>query len=180
MYPIAHVVVASGAAWSAERVVRRLFRRQPAGAGNAQLRASNGSLFDYRLVALGALMPDMIDKPLAWWFLADRLEDDHLVAHTLLFWLVLAIPAMYLAWRGERSLISVAAGVVAHRLCDPMWNEGDTLIWPLSAWTFDHSTGPDFATYLVMELAAAAALLVVLRRLWLRDRMFLLFSAGQI
>jgi len=87
---------------------------------------------------------------------------------------------MYLGWRGERGPISVAAGVVAHRLCDPMWREADTLLWPLNGWTFHHSTGPDFAIYFILELAAGAALLFVLRSLWLRDRMSLLVSAGQI
>jgi len=180
MYPMAHIAVAGGAAWGAERVVRRLAHPRRRGAPSERAEATAGASFDYRLVALGALLPDMIDKPLAWWFLADRLEDDHLVAHTLLFAYALAIPALYLAWRGERRLISVSAGMIVHRLCDPMWRETDTLLWPFNGWTFHHSTGPDFAIYLVLELAAGAALLVVLRRLWLRDRVWRLISSGQI
>lgn len=180
MYPVAHVVVASGAAWSAEWVMRRFvsFGRDEARTDGPE--ANPGSGFDYRLVALGALLPDMIDKPLAWFILGDRIEDDHLLAHTLLFGLALSIPALCLAWRGERGPISLAAGVVAHRLCDPMWREADTLLWPLNGWTFHHSTGPHFVIYFILELAAGAALLIVLRRLWLRDRMSLLVSAGQI
>ena len=108
MYPVAHIVVASGAAWSAERAVRRLFRSRAAAEG-AQAAAA-GSLFDYRLVAAGSWLPDAIDRPLAWLIIADHVEDDHLLAHTLVFGLVLAVPALYLAWRGQSGLISLTAG----------------------------------------------------------------------
>jgi len=178
MYPVAHLVVASGAAWSAERAVRRLFRSRAAAEG-AQAAAA-GSLFDYRLVAAGSWLPDAIDRPLAWLIIADHVEDDHLLAHTLVFGLVLAVPALYLAWRGQSGLISLTAGVMAHRLCDPMWPEPHTVLWPFYGWTFQHSTTPYFAIYLLLEGLAAAALIVVLRRLWLRDRLWLLVFDAQI
>ena len=169
MYPVAHIVVASGAAWGAERLVRRLFRSQSGTATDYPV-VETGSLFDYRLVALGALLPDAIDKPLAWFVLRGHVEDDHLVAHTHTFALALAIPGLYLAWRGQSALISVASGVIAHRLCDPMWPETDHLLWPLNGWTFQHSTTPYFSIYMLLEIAAATVLFLVLRRIWLRDR----------
>ena len=180
MYPVAHVVVASGGAWSAERVVRRLFRSGHENQTAGPVGTETGSLFDYRLVAAGSWLPDAIDKPLAWFFLRSTVEDDHLIAHTLLFSLVLAIPALYLAWRGERGLISLTAGVMIHRLCDPMWPEPETVLWPFYGWTFRHSTTPYFPIYLLLELLAGAALFVLLRRLWFRGRMWLLLGAGQI
>ena len=179
MYPVAHIVVASGAAWSAERVVRQL-RRRPAVVPNTRISADTGTLFDYRLVALGALLPDIIDKPLAWFILGDRVEDDHLLAHTLAFGLVLAIPALYLAWRGQNGLISLTVGVLAHRLCDPMWPEPETALWPLYGWTFHHSTTPYFWIYLFLEILAAVIVVRVLRQLWRRDRMWSLINEGCI
>ena len=137
-------------------------------------------MFDYRLVAAGSCLPDAIDRPLAWLIIADHVEDDHLLAHTLVFGLVLAVPALYLAWRGQSGLISLTAGVMAHRLCDPMWPEPGTVLWPFYGWTFHHSTTPYFAIYLLLEVLAGVALFVVVRRLWLRDRMWLLVFHGQI
>jgi len=46
MYPIAHVAVASGAAWSAERVVWRLLRGESAGAAKEKAEPNRPSLFD--------------------------------------------------------------------------------------------------------------------------------------
>jgi len=177
MYPVAHIVAASGAA---ERVAWRLFRRQGAGAAIGQAEASRPSLFDFRLVALGSWLPDMIDKPLSWFILRWFVEDDHLLAHTLLFAVVLAVPALYLACQGKPSLISLSSGVIMHRLCDPIWPEPETILWPVYGWTFRHSTGPPFAYYLLLEIAGAAILWVVLRRLWKRDRIWRLLSDGQI
>jgi inner membrane protein len=173
MYPVAHVVVACGAAYAAEQAVRRWK------APSTRLEPAPPS-FDYRLVALGALLPDIIDKPLAWWLLSDRVEDDHLVAHTLLFALVLAVPAIYLAWRRDWRLASVAFGVLLHRLCDPFWPELSTFLWPLYGWNFEHSESVAFEAYATLEVAAVAVLVIVVRRLWQRDRMYQFLSAGQI
>src|SRR6266508_5355986 len=106
MYPVAHIVVASGAAWGAERVVWRAFRGAALSAPKQRAGANRRSLFDYRLVALGALLPDIIDKPLAWFILGNRVEDNHLFAHTFLFGLIAAFPGLNLASRGNPLIIS--------------------------------------------------------------------------
>jgi LexA-binding, inner membrane-associated putative hydrolase len=173
MYPIAHVVVACGAAYVAEQALRQ---RQ------ARARHTETAVggFDYRLVALGALLPDIIDKPLAWFLLFDRVEDDHLLAHTLIFGIVLAVAGLILASRGDWRLASIAFGVLLHRLCDPIWPELSTVLWPLYGWNFEHSESVYFAAYAVLEVLATAVLVVVLRRLWLRDRLSALISDGRI
>ncbi|HEV8573440.1 MAG TPA: metal-dependent hydrolase [Dehalococcoidia bacterium] len=158
--------------------MRRLFRSRFAAEGAPA--AGAGSVFDYRLVAIGSWVPDAIDKPLAWFIIADRVEDDHLLAHTLVLGLVLAMPALYLAWQGKSGLISLTAGVMVHRLCDPMWPEPETVLWPFYGWTFHHSTTPYFPIYLLLEVVAGTALFLVLRRLWLSGRMWLLLGDGQV
>lgn len=181
MYPVAHVVVASGAAWSAERVVRRLFRQRGADATNEQAVANRPSLFDYRFVALGALLPDIIDKPLAWFFLGDRVEDNHLFAHTLLFALILALPGLYLALRGNPLLISLACGVIAHLICDPVFREPRTLLWPLYGWTF-HSTygkGNGLLVNLTLDFVLGSLGLFVLWRQWRAGRLWDLILSGE-
>jgi hypothetical protein len=182
MYPVAHVVVASGAAWGAERVVWRLFRSNPSGAPGERAEPSPPSLFDYRLVALGALLPDIIDKPLAWFILVDRVEDNHLFAHTMLFGLALGLPGLYFAQRGNPLLISLACGVITHILCDPVLREPRSLLWPLYGWTF-HSTygkGNGLPINLTLDFVLGSLGLIVLWRQWRAGRIWDLALSGEV
>lgn len=183
MYPVAHIVVATGAAWSAERVVRRLFRRQNA-AGRPKLRswAIAGSLFDYRLVVLGAWLPDIIDKPLGWWILDDG-SYEHAFAHSLLFAAILTLPGLFFARRGDRRLLSLAFGDVMHLLCDPVMRAPEILFWPLYGWTFDWALGyaiPIPVDLIKFDAVVAAITAVVLLRLWHRDRLHALLRLGRL
>jgi LexA-binding, inner membrane-associated putative hydrolase len=182
MYPVAHVVVACGAAWSVERVVHRVFQPVDSDAMEKHQRSSKGSLFDYRFVALGALLPDIIDKPLAWFILGDRVEDNHLFAHTMLFGMLLAIPGLYLAARGNPVLISLACGIFTHLFCDPVLREPRTLLWPLYGWTF-HSTygkGNGLPVNLTLDFVLGSLGLLVLWRLWRAGRLWDLALWGGI
>ncbi len=75
MNPIAHVTLACGATWAGARLLEMATDRQlrvgpadPAGDGDLRLDAgagaSLGSKIDYRLVAIGALLPDLVDTRL--------------------------------------------------------------------------------------------------------------------
>jgi len=182
MYPIAHVVVASGAAWGAERIVRRLFRRQPAGEPNGQPKASTGSLFDYRFVVLGALLPDIIDKPLGWWILNDGAYE-HSFAHSLLFAAILTLPGLFFARRGDRRLLSIGFGDMMHLLCDPVVRAPQILFWPLFGWTFEGAFGyavPIRVELMTLDAIVAVIAAVVLLRLWYRDRLQGLLQLGRL
>ena len=181
MYPVAHIVVASGAAWSVERVVRRLYRRLDRRDRENDSQPKGRSLFDYRFVALGALLPDIIDKPLAWWILADRVEDDHLIAHTLIFALTLALPGIYFARSGDCRLLSVAFGVALHIACDPVLRTPTTLFWPLFGWSFRDTSGNGVPIDLpTLDAIGATVAAVVLLRLWQNGRLRALVQFGQI
>jgi LexA-binding, inner membrane-associated putative hydrolase len=165
-----------------ERAVRRFFPPPvPRETGKAA-QPSDGSLFDYRFVALGALLPDIIDKPLAWFILGDRVEDNHLFAHTMLFGMLLAVPGLYLASRGNPILISLACGVFTHLFCDPVLREPRTLLWPLYGWTF-HSTygkGNGLPVNLTLDFVLGSLGLLVLWRVWRAGRLWDLALCGEI
>ena len=92
---------------------------------------------DYRLVILGALLPDIIDKPLGQILLADSLDNGRIFAHTLLFFLILLAAGIYRYWRFAKTgivLLALASG--GHLLLDEMWKNPHTLFWPLHGWSF--------------------------------------------
>lgn len=95
---------------------------------------------DFRLVLLGSIFPDLIDKPLGQIL---QLEA-RLWAHTLLFLaailLLSRVPRMrWLGWIGF--------GVAVHLLVDLMWNQPNVALWPLYGWGFPPGD-QSFAGYL--------------------------------
>lgn len=79
--------------------------------------------FDYRMVVVGALLPDLLDAP----FGGARL------AHTLLA-AVAVLTMVMLASRGHRrlrrSLLAVPIGMFAHLVADGMWARTEGFWWP--------------------------------------------------
>ena len=84
---------------------------------------------DYRLLAVCALLPDIIDKPLAILVFTDA-PTSQLIAHSLLFNLMLLIAAL-LFWRAA---VPYVLALNAHLLADRMWNHTETFWWPIFGW----------------------------------------------
>ncbi len=87
---------------------------------------------DIRALVVGALLPDIIDKPIGHWLLAGRLDNGRIFGHTLLLLLVMA----FIGWlvfkrRGSMFVFAISFGVVAHLVLDGMWQNPQTLFWPL-------------------------------------------------
>jgi inner membrane protein len=87
---------------------------------------------DYRLVALAAVGPDLIDKPLAWAYFYKRYKSAVLFAHTLLaqlcvLWIV--------RQRAPRWWV-YALAFVGHAVLDRLWFFPNTFYWPLRGWRF--------------------------------------------
>jgi hypothetical protein len=82
---------------------------------------------DLAFLALGSMLPDVIDKPLGLVFFGTPAAG-RMLCHTLLFLLVLMALAFYLK---DVRLASVSAGVAAHLVLDFMWQSPVILFWPL-------------------------------------------------
>ncbi len=119
--------------------------------------------FDYRMVVVGAILPDVLDAP----FGGARL------AHTLLA-AVAVLTAVMLATRGHRrlrrSLLAVPIGMFAHLVADGMWARTENFWWPFFGRTLkgrlpalDHG----LAVLLLEELAG----LLVVAWCWQRFRL---------
>ena len=144
MLLFAHTGIPLGVAWLTEK---SLARARPArvkpGLGiathSSNCPADNRfTWLDYRLLLLGSMLPDIIDKPLGVWLLRDTLSNGRVFGHTLLFALLLVATGTYLYSRQRsRGLLCLSLGCVAHLCLDEMWLNPTTLLWPLYGWSFE-------------------------------------------
>ncbi len=93
----------------------------------AQERLEVAPDIDYRLVALAAIAPDLVDKPLAAVYFYPRFKSAVLFAHTLL---AFAGVTLYTLLRAPQHGV-YAAAFVGHALLDRIWHYPDTFYWPL-------------------------------------------------
>ena len=86
---------------------------------------------DYRVVLLGSILSDLIDKPIGRIFFEDTFQTSRLFAHTLLFVVILVL-GMQLFLRGERARrwYVLAVAVLLHLVLDGLWSDPITLFWP--------------------------------------------------
>ena len=92
---------------------------------------------DYRFIALGALLPDLIDKPVGRILLSESVASGRLVGHTLVFVIVMFFVgyALY-RLRGEGRVVQVAGACGLHLVEDRMWESPATFLWPMLGWGF--------------------------------------------
>ncbi len=79
---------------------------------------------DLKVLLLGALLPDLIDKPLGHILLPGN--NGRIIAHTLLFSVLLL--AIGLAWK---SALPLSLGVSMHQLLDSMYLSPESSLWPM-------------------------------------------------
>lgn len=89
------------------------------------------------VLAFGAVVPDLVDKPLSWY--AGALPTGRTLAHSLVFLIPLCIGLYLLARRYDRGELSIAfaIGSISHALVDALpalWRADSSagfLLWPL-------------------------------------------------
>ncbi|NLZ29458.1 MAG: metal-dependent hydrolase [Methanomicrobiales archaeon] len=83
------------------------------------------------LAALGAVLPDLIDKPLGHIILAGTVNYGRLYFHglTVLSLFVIAGILLY-RYRHRVGLLVVAAGMASHQVLDGMWHNPVAWFWP--------------------------------------------------
>jgi hypothetical protein len=119
--------------------------------------------FDYRLVAVGALLPVVIDAPFGHRALAD----------TLVFAvgaLVIVMAATVRRRRLRRHLIALPIGFLAHLILDGVWANKALFWWPaFGGWGHSHLV-PAAPVVVGREVVGLLMLAVVIRRFGLTDR----------
>ena len=93
---------------------------------------------DIRILLIGALLPDIIDKPVGMFFFRETLSNGRIYSHTLLFLVLITIAGLYLYRRQRKTyLLTLSFGTFTHLLLDEMWRAPRTLLWPFYGAAFD-------------------------------------------
>lgn len=138
MLLLGHIGITFGAALGVESLVSR--RSQPATpvhhSWTERWHATLTSLarrVDLRVLLLGSLLPDIIDKPLGLVLFPAVYGSGRLYGHALIFPLALTLVGLWLYRRGRGPHVLVLAyGSAMHLLLDAMWRTPSILLWPLA------------------------------------------------
>ncbi len=111
---------------------------------------------NYWYVALGSILPDIIDKPIGRVIFANSIANGHLIAHTLIFSLLLAFAGFYLQKRhGDARLFMISVASFLHLLEDRLWEKPVNFFWPLFGWTFPPGKADDWINYFLNMLRSS-------------------------
>lgn len=99
---------------------------------------SAGDYLDVRLLMIGSLLPDIIDKPVGQLLFRETLSNGRIFSHTILFLVLITVAGLYLHQRHRKSwLLVLSFGTFTHLILDQMWRTPQTLFWPLFGFAFD-------------------------------------------
>lgn len=95
------------------------------------------SLVDYRFVLIGAVLPDIIDKPIGMFFFRGTFHNSRIFAHTLLFSIILLAIGTWLHYKlKNNSVLIMGISCLIHLILDSMWLYTAILFWPLFGFRF--------------------------------------------
>jgi inner membrane protein len=153
------------------------------------------SLADYadlRLLLVGSLLPDIIDKPIGQFFFRETFSNGRIFSHTLVFLALITIVGLYLYRHSGRTwLLVLSFGTFTHLVFDQMWRAPHILLWPVYGFVFEkvdltnwvprifHALFTDPQVYLP-ELAGAAILIWFAQSLVWRRRVFAFLKCGKV
>ena len=128
-----------------------------AGAAQFKKKSGNGILtwfmslseyVDIRILLIGSLLPDIIDKPIGVFFFRDTFSNGRIYAHTLLFLVILAAAGFYLYRRRHKTwLLVLAFGTFTHHIMDQIWTTPKTMLWPFLGFAFDRVNVEDWLSF---------------------------------
>ncbi|MFQ5948282.1 MAG: metal-dependent hydrolase [Acidimicrobiia bacterium] len=94
---------------------------------------------DLRMLALGSLLPDLVDKPIGSVFFNDVFRSGRIFGHTLVFSGAVMVAVVLMTRRGtwaRQGFMALAVGSLVHLLIDPAWSQAETFWWPLFGFDF--------------------------------------------
>ena len=125
----------------------------PEGDSSNLSRLKSGFSIDYRMLLVGSMLPDLIDKPLGIYILSEQISNGRIFGHTLLFaLLILGLGLFFYHTKRYTGILVLALGVFFHLALDQMWNTPKTLFWPLLGVTFDRIPAETWMDNIIQNL----------------------------
>ena len=143
------------------------------------------SRIDIRLLLVGSLLPDIIDKPVGQFFFRETFSNGRIFCHTLLFLILVTIAGIYLYRRHSKTwFLFLSLGTFMHLILDQMWRAPRTLLWPILGLEFDRIDLTEWIGGLWQSLVAdptvyiseLVGLFIILWFLWMLIRMRTFYS----
>lgn len=86
---------------------------------------------DYRLLLVGSILPDLLDKPLIFIASGGQYSSGRVYGHSLIFLLLISALGLLTKLRSNKNAVfTIALGSVIHFCLDGMWYYPETLFWP--------------------------------------------------
>jgi membrane-bound metal-dependent hydrolase YbcI (DUF457 family) len=100
--------------------------------------------------AFGAVLPDLIDKPVGQIIFAYSIGYGRIYAHTLLFFLLVLVAGLVVwnRWRNP-AVCGIAVGILSHQVLDSMWLEQANWFYPLLG-PFQGHLSTDYINVLIL------------------------------
>jgi inner membrane protein len=116
---------------------------------------------DIRLLIVGSMLPDIIDKPIGIYFFGGTFHNGRIFAHTLLFFVLISAAGYYL-YKSRRQwwMLTLTAGTLMHLALDEMWQVPGTLFWPVMGFKFPQIELEGWITNLLKRLLSSPYLYV--------------------
>jgi hypothetical protein len=108
---------------------------------------------DLRILFIGSLLPDIIDKPLGIYILGDAFSNGRIFSHTLVFFLAISLAGGLVYWKFCNTWLTVLAfGTLTHLILDSQWKRPQTLFWPFLGFGFPRYDSTDWVQNTLKEL----------------------------
>jgi len=116
-----------------------------------------GKNIDIRFLLIGAILPDIIDKPLGIFHIGSGRS----ISHTLLFLLIFTFVGLILYFtRKWKRMLVLATGIFFHLILDSMWLNPHTLFWPFNGWQLPGGNPSDWFNIWGSELTRNPAVFI--------------------
>lgn len=128
---------------------------------NQQTKPSLLSRIDLRILLVGSLLPDIIDKPVGDVFFQDTFSNGRIFCHTLLFLALITLAGFYLYRNYGRAWpLVLSFGTFIHLILDQIWVEPSTLLWPFYGFAFEKIEQTHMLDYWFREMHTAPSVYV--------------------
>ena len=112
-----------------------------------------GEHIDVRLLLIGSMLPDIVDKPIGLYLFRGTFSTGRLFCHTCLFLILITLAGVYLyKVRGRAWLLVLAFGTFTHLILDQMWLAYRTFLWPFFGFTFEREDIADWTAKMLRAL----------------------------